>query len=117
MTCVQSAMGDFDMLNSWFAITFHAARLGFEAQNAVAFRLIRLIGDASKTEAGESTRVEFSGTIGLDLGLSVNLLGQSSQANSLKSRNGGAERDAGNSRASADLNAAENRCTVFHVGH
>jgi hypothetical protein len=39
-------------LLSWFAITFHAARLGFEAQNAVAFRLMRLIGDASKTEAG-----------------------------------------------------------------
>ena len=25
------------MLNPWFAITFHAARLGFEAQNAAAF--------------------------------------------------------------------------------
>ena len=48
MTRVQSVIGDFDMLNSWFAITFHAARLGFEAQNAVAFRLMRLIGDASK---------------------------------------------------------------------
>jgi hypothetical protein len=40
------------MLNPWFAITFHAARLGFEAQNAVAFRLMRLVGDASKTDAG-----------------------------------------------------------------
>jgi hypothetical protein len=42
----------FDMLNPWFAITFHAARLGFEAQNAAAFRLMRLVGDASKTDAG-----------------------------------------------------------------
>jgi hypothetical protein len=40
------------MLNPWFAITFHAARLGFEAQNAAAFRLMRLVGDASKTDAG-----------------------------------------------------------------
>jgi hypothetical protein len=40
------------MLNPWFAITFHAARLGFEAQNAVAFRLMRLVGDASKADAG-----------------------------------------------------------------
>ena len=39
------------MLNPWFAITFHAARLGFEAQNALAFSLMRLIGDGSKTEA------------------------------------------------------------------
>jgi hypothetical protein len=39
-------------LNPWFAITFHAARLGFEAQNAAAFRLMRLVGDASKTDAG-----------------------------------------------------------------
>ena len=48
MTRVQSVIGDFDMLNSWFAITFHAARLAFEAQNAMAFRDMRLIGDASK---------------------------------------------------------------------
>ena len=40
------------MLNPWFAITFHAARLGFEAQNTAAFRLMRLVGDASKTDAG-----------------------------------------------------------------
>ena len=45
------------MLNPWFAITFHAARLGFEAQNAMAFRLMRLIGDASKTEAGDMAHV------------------------------------------------------------
>ena len=29
----------------------------------------------------------------------------------------GAERHAGNAWASADLNAAENRCTVLHIGH
>jgi hypothetical protein len=40
------------MLNPWFAITFHAARLGFEAQHAVAVHLMRLVGDASKTDAG-----------------------------------------------------------------
>ena len=39
------------MLNPWLAITFQAARLGLEAQNAVALRLMRLVGDASKTEA------------------------------------------------------------------
>ena len=41
------------MLNPWFAITFHAARLGFEAQNAAAFRFLRLVGNASRTEADE----------------------------------------------------------------
>jgi hypothetical protein len=39
------------MLNPWLAITFQAMRLGFEAQNAVTLRLMRLVGDASKTEA------------------------------------------------------------------
>jgi hypothetical protein len=39
------------MLNPWLAITFQATRLGLEAQNAVALRLMRLVGDASKTEA------------------------------------------------------------------
>jgi hypothetical protein len=34
------------MLNPWFAITFHAARLGLEAQNAAAFRFMRLVGGA-----------------------------------------------------------------------
>ena len=38
------------MLNPWLAITFQAARLGLEAQNAVALRLMRLVGDTSKTE-------------------------------------------------------------------
>ena len=41
------------MLNPWFAITFHAARLGFEAQNAAAFRFLRFVGNASRTEADE----------------------------------------------------------------
>ena len=34
---------------SWFAITYNTARLGLEAQNAAAFRLMRLAGGASKT--------------------------------------------------------------------
>ena len=38
------------MLNPWFAITFQAARLGFEAQNAAALQLMRLVGGTSKTE-------------------------------------------------------------------
>lgn len=40
---------------SWFAIPFHAVRLGFEAQNALAFRLLRLIGylASAKTEASD----------------------------------------------------------------
>ena len=38
------------MLNPWLAITFQAMRLAFEAQNAVTLRLMRLVGDASKTE-------------------------------------------------------------------
>jgi hypothetical protein len=41
------------MFNPWFAITFHAARLGFEAQNAAAFRFLRLVGNASRTEPDE----------------------------------------------------------------
>jgi hypothetical protein len=40
------------MLNPWLAITFQAIRLGFEAQNAVALRMMRLVGDVSKTAAG-----------------------------------------------------------------
>ena len=39
------------MLNPWLAITVQTMRLGFEAQNAVTLRLMRLVGDASKTEA------------------------------------------------------------------
>jgi hypothetical protein len=37
------------MLNPWFAITFQAARLGFEAQNAAALQIMRLVGGTSKT--------------------------------------------------------------------
>jgi hypothetical protein len=39
------------MVNPWLAITFQTMRLGFEAQNAVTLRLMRLVGDANKTEA------------------------------------------------------------------
>ena len=38
------------MLNPWFAITFRTMRLGFEAQNAMTLRLMRLVGDVSKIE-------------------------------------------------------------------
>ena len=38
------------MLNPWLAITFQTMRLGFEAQNAMTLRLMRLVGDVSKTE-------------------------------------------------------------------
>ena len=43
-------IGDLHMLNPWLAITFQAMRLGFEAQNAMTLRLMRLVGDVSKTE-------------------------------------------------------------------
>jgi hypothetical protein len=33
---------------SWLAITYNTARLGLEAQNAAAFRLLRLVGHAGK---------------------------------------------------------------------
>jgi hypothetical protein len=35
----------------WFAITCSAARLGLEAHNAAAFRLLRLAGGVAKTAA------------------------------------------------------------------
>jgi hypothetical protein len=34
-------------------VTFHLTRLGFEAQNAAALRFLRLVGNASRTEADE----------------------------------------------------------------
>ena len=37
----------------WFSITYNAARLGLEAQNAAAFRLLRLAGGITKTAADE----------------------------------------------------------------
>jgi hypothetical protein len=51
LTRVQIRHWRFHMLNPWLAITFQTMRLGFEAQNAVTLRLMRLVGDASKTEA------------------------------------------------------------------
>jgi hypothetical protein len=47
LTHVQMRHWSFHMLNPWLAITFQAARLGFEAQNAMALRLMRFVGDAS----------------------------------------------------------------------
>jgi hypothetical protein len=38
---------------SLFAMNFHAARLGFEAQNAIAFRLLRLVSDTTQLAASE----------------------------------------------------------------
>jgi hypothetical protein len=38
---------------SLFAMNFHAARLGFEAQNAMAFRLLRLVSHSNTTEVPE----------------------------------------------------------------
>jgi hypothetical protein len=37
----------------FFAINFHTARLGFEAQNAMVFRFLRLVSDTNKTEVPE----------------------------------------------------------------
>ena len=37
----------------WLALTFTAARLGFEAQNAAAVQLLRLAGGIPKTGADE----------------------------------------------------------------
>jgi hypothetical protein len=38
---------------SWLAITYNTARLGFEAQNAAALRLLRLAAGVSKADANE----------------------------------------------------------------
>ena len=38
---------------AWLALTYTAARLGLEAQNAAAFRLLRLGGGIPKTAADE----------------------------------------------------------------
>ena len=37
----------------WLALTYTAAHLGFEAQNAAAFRLLRLGGGITKTATDE----------------------------------------------------------------
>jgi hypothetical protein len=39
----------------WLALTYTAARLGFEAQNAAAFRLFRLGGGITKTAAADES--------------------------------------------------------------
>jgi hypothetical protein len=38
---------------SLFAINFHTARLGLEAQNAMVFRFLRLVSGTHKTEGPE----------------------------------------------------------------
>jgi hypothetical protein len=38
------AHGGGHVFNSWFALTFQAAQLGWEAQNVVALRFVRLAG-------------------------------------------------------------------------
>ena len=41
------------MFSSWITLTFNAARLGWEAQNVIALRLLRLAaGRIGPTEAG-----------------------------------------------------------------
>jgi hypothetical protein len=40
------------MFNPWLAITLQTIRLGFEAQNAMALRMMRLVGGVSKTAVG-----------------------------------------------------------------
>ena len=37
----------------WFSFTYNAARLGLEAQNAAAFRLLRFAGGITKSAADE----------------------------------------------------------------
>jgi len=38
---------------SWLAMPFHAVRLGLEAQNALVFGFLRLVGSATNTEPGK----------------------------------------------------------------
>jgi hypothetical protein len=38
------------MFNSWLAFSFHAARLGWEAQNAMALRVMGLAGVREQSE-------------------------------------------------------------------
>ena len=44
----------------WFSLTCSVARLGFEAQNAAAFRLLRAAAGASKTVPDEIVREEIA---------------------------------------------------------
>ena len=52
-------VGARDAMRHWrfvmlpWLVTFHLTRLGFEAQNAAAFRFLRLVGNAGRTEADE----------------------------------------------------------------
>jgi hypothetical protein len=50
------------MFHSWFALAYKTAQLGFEAQNVVALRLIRLAtgGTSSKTEARRMINEKFA---------------------------------------------------------
>ena len=51
LQCNDSSEGS--AMLEWFSITYNAARLGLEAQNAAAFRLLRLAGGITKTAADE----------------------------------------------------------------
>ena len=44
MLRLRLAHGGGQVFNSWFALTFQAAQLGWEAQNVVALRFVRLAG-------------------------------------------------------------------------
>lgn len=39
---------------SWLAINYNVARLGIEAQNVMAFRLLRMVGNAGKLAPDET---------------------------------------------------------------
>jgi hypothetical protein len=45
---------------SLFAINFHTARLGLEAQNAMVFKFLRLVSDINKTEVPENPAGEIA---------------------------------------------------------
>ena len=49
---------------SWFAIPFHAARLGMEAQNAMAFSFLSLVGSAPNAERGDNDQRQDDGRAG-----------------------------------------------------
>jgi hypothetical protein len=72
---------EMQMLNPWFAFSFQAARLGYQAQNAMTLRLLRLAGGvvvdrsaahlivpevAARTEAAGAT-VAIKGANGRDV--------------------------------------------------
>jgi hypothetical protein len=50
------------MFRSWFALAYKTAQLGFEAQNVVALRLMRLAagGTSSQTEARRMINEKFA---------------------------------------------------------